>query len=176
MATFKGSGNQEWNIRICGPTIIDVRAEADAHFLLNDGEDNNTFARLEEDPALFCHVIYVLCKRQAVERKIENMTDFCFAVLEKGEALESAAKALKEAHENFTQPKKREFIKAVARRQAAAEDLAMEEAMAMIDDPQLEAEMKKAISSNIAGLRSKILTRLGSATDSPATAESLPED
>ena len=172
MATFNDSSNRDWEIRICGPTIEQVREEADKLFLLDDeAKGHNTFERLDADPALFCHVIYVLCKKQCVERKIDDIESFCFAALETGEAMEAAAEALTKAHENFTPPRKREFIKAVANKRNEVEDLALKKAMAMLGDPTLETEMSEAMDKKLAGVRSQMLTQLGSATSSPVSAE-----
>lgn len=170
MASFIDSKSREWTISICGPSIDDVR-EVDPQFLKDeDGAENNTASRLGEDPALLCHVIYTLCQKQREKRDV-SLDEFYTEVIGDGEAIEAAGEALTTAIENFTPPRKREFIKVVAKKRKAVEELAMAKGLAKINDPNLDAQIEKMLDDAI----SKAFARLGNATDSPDSAESTPE-
>lgn len=175
MASFIDSKQREWDIRICGPSIDLVR-ETDPLFLLDDeSKDQNTPVRLAADPSLLCHVIYALCKKQRDERGV-GLDDFYTEVIGDGESIEAAATALEVAITNFTPPKKRAFITAVANKQRAVEELAMTKAMARLNDPALENQISEALDKNLTAVFGKLMTQLANATSSPASAESHPED
>lgn len=151
MASFIDQKQREWDIRICAPTIDLVR-EDDALFLLDDdNRKQNTAARLENDPSLLCHVIYTLCKKQREERGV-TLDQFYEDVIGDGDTIAAAAEALAAAIENFTPPRKREFIRAVAEKQKAAENLALAKALAKLNDPTLEAKIEREIDERLANL------------------------
>ncbi len=173
MATFTDKDKREWDIRIDGPTIDAVR-EVDPLFLLDDDTtERNTALRLEADPALLCHVIYLLCKKQREERSF-SLETFYQDVIGNGEAIQAAGEALTTAIENFTPPRKREFIKAVAKKQNAVEELARAKALARINDPAFDPKISEALDRNLDSVIDKMLTRLGNVTSSPASAGSAP--
>lgn len=171
MASFKDKDGRAWELQICGPTIDLVREEVDPLFLLDDDtKEVNTSNRLNNDPALLCHVIYLLCRKQCEKREV-TLDDFYSQVIGSGETIEAAGEALAAAIVNFTPPKKRAFIQAVAAKQKAVEELAMAKAMAALNDPALEAKILASIDEAIA----KALTPPTGATDLPGTAESGPK-
>ena len=171
MAAFKDTSGREWEIRIDGPAILRVRENGDEKFLLKDDDENNTASRLSDDPALLCHVIYLLCEKQRNERGV-TLDSFYQEVIGSGEAIEAAGEALEKAIANFTPPRKRDFITAVASKQRKVEDLAMAQAMAKLNDPELEDRIAAAINERIDAALNK-LTRPSSATSSPDSVESI---
>lgn len=175
MASFTDKEGREWNLRLSGPTIDLVRQEADPKFLLDDGEDDNTATRLGDDAALFCHVIFVLCKKQRDDRSV-SLDDFYNEVIGSGEAIEAAGEALEKAIANFTPPRKREFIAAVQKKQRAVEDLAMAKALAKINDPELEAQILATLDRKIDAAIKNALTPPPNATSLPGSSESAPKD
>ena len=81
-----------------------------------------------------------------------------------------AGEALAAAIVNFTPPKKRAFIEAVAKKQEAVEALARAKGLAALNDPNLDTMIERSIEEAMR----KALTRLSGVTDSPATVESVP--
>ena len=170
MASFTDRDGRSWEVQICGPTIDLVREEVDPLFLRDDDtKDVNTATRLNSDPALLCHVIYLLCKKQCEKRDV-SLDDFYSGVIGNGETIELAGEALAAAIINFTPPKKRALIEAVAAKQKAVEELAIAKGLAALNDPRMEAAVQQGIDEAI----KKMWTRLNGVIGSPDTAESDP--
>jgi hypothetical protein len=158
MATFRDNKEREWTIRLDGPSILRVREESDERFLLNDDVEPNTATRLAADPALLCHVIFLLCQKQREERSV-SLDEFYEEVIGCGDTLAAAGDALEAALANFSHPRKRVFITAIAEKQRAVENLAMEQALAKIQDPALEEKIKLAIDAQIDAALNRLIQR-----------------
>jgi hypothetical protein len=92
VASFRDNAGQEWELRIDAPTIMRIREECDPQFMLGDeSSDGNTYVRMQQDPALLCRVIYILCGKQRLERGV-NEEEFYLQVM--GDAIDSATDAL----------------------------------------------------------------------------------
>jgi hypothetical protein len=172
MASFHDKSGREWELRIDAPQIFKVR-EIDPKFMLGDTEENNTAKRLGADPALLCHVIYELCAKQRDERSA-TLEQFYQDVIGNGEAIADAGDALAKAIANFTHPKTREFAERINHKQEEIRELAMEKALAKIDDPQLKEKVLASLETRLDAEIENLLTQLSSATSSPASSASTP--
>lgn len=173
MSSFIDQANREWSVNIDAILIDRVREEADPKFLLNDTDEDNTAKRLANDPSLFCHTIFVLCEKQRNERGV-TLDDFYREVIGNGEAIEAAGEALQQAIANFTSPRKRQFIEAITKKEREVEDLAMQRALAKVNDPALAEKILATLDTNLDAALAKALTPAKSATNSPALSESTP--
>lgn len=155
-SAFKDSKGREWTLQITAP-LIDAVREVDPKFLLDNPEaGDNTANRLAADSGLLCHVIYVLCRKQRESLGV-TLDEFYVDALGTGELIEAAAAALEAAIENFTPPKKRAFIKAVATKQRAVEDLAIAKVTARISDPDLEAKISAAMDAQLDSILAQMI-------------------
>ncbi len=171
MATFKDNADRTWEIKIDGPTIYKVREDCDPKFLLDDEKDDqNTFARMQNDDALLCRVLFLLCDKQRNERGITE-ADFHENVT--GDTIDRATEAMLAAIINFTPRRKRGLLEAAAAKMQKLQEVGVAEATAMMNDPRVDAQMVEAIKQ---GLNAKVqaVIRQMSATSSPASAESTP--
>ena len=172
MAGFKDKEGREWKLQLDAPTIIRVREECDPQFMVNDAtEGDNTATRLADDQVLLCLVLYQLCAKQCEKRELDRES-FLSEVIADGDTIQSAVEALGVAITNFTPPRKRAFISAVAKERQAAEEYAMAQGMARLSDPAMQTQIRQKIDEAL----NKAFARLGSATDSQDSAESPLKD
>lgn len=170
MPSFRDNKDREWELRIDAPSIDKVREDYDPKFLLNDNDQDNTASRLANDPALLCHVIYVLCGKQRAERNV-SLDEFYGEVIGSGEAIEAAGEAVAKAIANFTSPQKRKFIEAIAQKERQIESLAIEKALAKINDPSLQERILASLDNNLDEAINKALMPRSNATSSPDSSE-----
>ena len=173
MASFQDNEKRDWTIAIDALVIERIREDCDARFLLGDTEQHNTADRLRDDPALLCRVLYLLCDRQREKREISH-EDFYMEVLGNGDTIEAATEALIKAIANFTPPRMRAFLLAAADKQTKIERLAIDRAMAKINDETFETRLLKALDTRLDAEIEKAMTQLESAGDSPDSSASTP--
>lgn len=169
MATFKDDNGKEWDLQLDAPKIIAVREECDERFMLDSG-DENTFARLAADPVLLCRVLFVLCAEQREDRKVSEK-DFYRAL--GGDAIDSATDALLKAIVSFTPRRQRELLEVGAAKTDKIRQVAMQRAMAKINDPALEEKLLAMVDAEVDRLLGS-LTPPTPATSSPASSEFVP--
>ena len=175
MSLFKDKDGRDWQLRLCGPSISDIRSECDPDFLKNDDQNkDNTFARLRNDPVLLCRVIYILCADQRAKREITEK-DFYFDVLGDGDAIQAAADALNAAIVNFSQPWMRELLQAFTA-EAEMRQQAVQMVTSKMADLETQTQFHAALENALAEVSRKALTQLGNATSGPDTSASSPED
>lgn len=98
MAKFKDSTGQEWDLSLSTGMLGKLRTEA--QFVLSRANAARELTEMVEDPMKFGAVLWVLCERQAIDRKIEPEA---FAYLLDGDTIELATNALIEAAIDFFQ-------------------------------------------------------------------------
>ncbi len=135
MATFKDAEKREWQIRLDAPTVLAIREAGDEDFLKGDPAD--TVGRMESDPVLLCGVIYCCCKKQCIERGLDQEAFYLGVV---GDAIDAAAEALMQALLFFIRGRDRELMKARSEKQKRIIKLATAKALEKINDPDLEAK------------------------------------
>jgi hypothetical protein len=168
MASFKDNAEREWEITIDAPSILRIREDCDPKFLLNDGDEDNTYRRLQADPVILCRVIFLLCTKQRAERNVTE-EDFYLNVI--GDAIDSATDAMLKAIVSFTPRRTRQLLGAFAAREDAIRQRAIERAIEKVNDPELErkvlAEVDRLFDEGI----DKFLTRQRNVTDTPDSLE-----
>lgn len=168
MATFKDNADREWGIKIDGPTIYKVREDCDPKFLLDDEKDEqNTFARMQNDDALLCRVLFILCGKQRIA---QGITEEDFNENVTGDTIDRATEAMLAAIVNFTPRRKRGLLEAAAAKMQKLQQIGVEEATAMMNDPNLDQQMVEALRQGL-GARVEAVIRQMSATSSQATSE-----
>lgn len=167
MPTFKDTKDREWNLLIDGLLIEQIRDHGDPEFL--KGEPTETTSRIDDDPVLLCGVIWILCKEQATARGIDQKEFYTGVV---AHALESASRALTDAIQSFIPPRQRELLAVGAARNEKFREIAARKGMAVLNDPNLEAEMEAFVDAKLA----ELLTPLKSVGNTPASSVSTPKD
>lgn len=158
MKTFKDAEGTEWSVDVNTDTIQTVRDLLDID-LLQIGEDAALHNRLCMDPVFLVNLLYVVCKQQADERKME---DRAFGRRMKGDAIDSAVEALIEELVNYFPKSKRTVLQKAVDKAKAVQALAMERAVREIDGLDVEKLLVDAI-------------RGSSSTNSPASSASTPD-
>lgn len=168
MATFKANG-KDWIVAIDAPTIRRIRDLFDGLDLV--GLDGKAYQMMVDDPTLLVDVLWVLCAKQAEGHK---MSDEDFGRMLVGESLDHAAKAMKEAILDFSPSQTRALLTALADKNAAIREAGMRKAIEKINDPALQERAIAALEADMDEAIAKAMTRLSSATNTPASAESAP--
>ena len=171
MASFKGNTGQEWAVAIDGPTIMRIRQELDPKFLKDDHEEDNTYARLDSDPALLCMVMYALCEEQCKER---GFTDKQFYTQLVGDAIADATEALLKAILFFIPSQSREILKAAAEKRDRILQAGRSKILAVVNDPELETAVMASLESQLDETIQNLLTQRKTATATPELSESPP--
>lgn len=96
MKTFKDNKDREWDIEVNMFTVKKVKDLLGVNIV--DLDDNKTMSRIKDDMIFVIDVIYVLCKKQVKERK---MNEESFAEGLFGDPLAKAVAAFIEAWTDF---------------------------------------------------------------------------
>jgi hypothetical protein len=128
MKQFKDTQGRDWQVEINIGQIKAVRdaLHVDLYALFADEAE-----RLFSDPVRLVDTLYVLCRRQAEDRK---MSDVDFGGLFEGDVLEASANALVEAMLDFFPTSRRRILRATVEK---SKELA----------PQLETQVLERIAS-----------------------------
>lgn len=174
MATFQDAQGRSWELALDAPTIDTIRDEIDQDFL--KGDPLQTCKRLGEDPALICHLVYVLCRRQMAERAI-SQEDFYRAVI--GPSIDAAGEALEEAMLGFIPGRRRELMEVTARKSRLVEREGMKRVLSRVNNPRLEEALVEKIEAQLDEEFRELIgetIRSSSATATPDSSESAPTD
>lgn len=170
MSVFKDKNDREWMVSLDGPTIRRVRTECDG-IDLADGE-GKSYDRLVNDPCLLVDVLWSLCRDQAIAAGI---SDIQFGSALVGDAIERATAAMLESIADFFPQRSRALLTTVAAKNSKVRQLAMEKALAKIEDPELEIQVMQAMDDRMDAEVRSVLTRLRDATDTQELSESPPK-
>jgi hypothetical protein len=168
MAQFKDRAGSNWTIAIDAPTIRDIRSECQIDLAALDGK---TFEKLADDPVLLVDVLWVLCREQA---KTLSITSEQFGRLLVGDAIEAATDAMLAGIADFFPQRKSQLVTAMAAKASEIRGKGLELALSRINDPALSASLVNAMQANMDAEINATLTRLSSATNSPASSASVP--
>lgn len=171
MPVFKDANNREWRLSLDALLIRAVRSQCDGLDLAD--LDGKQFAALADDPCVLVDCLWVLCSKQAGD---SGLTQEQFAGALAGDAIELATTALVEAIVDFFPQQKRQLVRVRAEKHNKARQFAMAQTLDKLNDPTLEAAMLGAMERRADEEMQSLLTRLNSATNTPASAESTPED
>lgn len=176
MAAFVDKQGLDWVIEMDALLIDAIRADYDPKFMLDDfGQKQTTADRMAADPVLLCHATYLACQRQRDERNVSR-DEFYRTVLSDGDTLQSVGDAWESVLANFISPRKRELVQTIAAKQKQVEALTLAKAMARINDPMLVEKIVAQAESKLEAEFRRLLTQPESATDTPASSVSAPED
>lgn len=170
---FEDGRQRTWSLELDALAVEAIRADVDPEFLR--GNPQETFARLGNDPAQLCHVVYVLCRDQLRERGIEQK-DFYFA-LRGSETLDRAWEAVAAAIVGFIPSRAAKVIAALLTKERKIAELGTEQILARIEDPRFVAAMLSRLTAETDQNLSEIgLTLSDSATATPDSSGSAPAD
>ena len=170
MATFKDKSGREWQLSLDAPKIMRIREECDPRFLLNDGDQENTFDRLDADPVLLCRVVFLLCS-EGREKWNVSEEQFYGEVLGDGDAIDLAVEAMLQAILSFSRGRTRTVLATLAQKQQKVQRLLTEKVLTKINDPELEERIVAEAEARIDEVLGSRLTPPGSATSSPEPSE-----
>ncbi len=168
MSTFKDNAGNDWTLALDAPAIRAVRNECGGLDLVDLSGD--ACEKLASDPCLLVEVLWVLCRDKA-GGGIEA-AEFGRRLV--GDAIERATAALLEAIADFFPKRRRELARAMANKNREIRDLGLDRALAKINDPKLHERLTAALEAKMDEDIEVLLTRLNSATSSPASSESAP--
>lgn len=169
MPSFKDSNNREWLVALDGPKIKRIRDKLGFDVANSDG---TVYAALRSDAALLIDVLYLLCQRQAEERKL---SDEDFGALIFGEGLKVAREALADAIVDFIpDAEDREYLREAIKAHELERKAAMKPALAKIRDPKLMELIEEAAGAKMEEAIRRTLS--SSASSSPDSAESSPTE
>ncbi len=140
MKTFTDNTGRKWTIEVNVQAIKRVRGLIDVDLM--DAVGGDLIERLLGDPVLLCDVVYCLCKPEADERGI---SDEEVGRAMAGDAIEEATEALLEELVDFFPPKKRALLRKAMDKLDRFQDAAIELAHKKLDDPELEATLRKEL-------------------------------
>ncbi len=187
MARYTDAEGNEWTIELDAPTIRAVRSatcekpDCDHHRDHCQGVDlvdvdgaNNVFVRLGnvDNIELLIDTLWELCHEQANARSIDTTT---FAKGLRGDALDAAGVALREAICDFFPKEKRELLKTMGQRNEQLRELAVARGIARINSEETEKMVLDELDKKVDADIKKVLTRLNSASSTPDSAESTPD-
>lgn len=168
MPVFKDRNAKEWTVALDGPTIRAVRQERQVNLGAMDGK---VFAEMEADPVLLLDVLWIICRSQA---QAAGISDVQFGQALVGDAIDGATKALTDAWLDFFPTGKRSLLRSLADKQAALTAKATAQALAKVEDPDLETKLLEATEAKMTRELSELLTRLSGATNSLESSASGP--
>lgn len=166
MPAFKDTNGREWILKLDAPKIRAVRQELSVDLA---GIDGKAFHQLADDEVLLVDALWILCREQA-----NGTTSDQFGAALVGDPIEAATDALLAAILDFFPNRKRTLLKTLASKNAKVRELAMQQALEEINDPELEAKILAAQKASIQEGIAKALMRLNSAIASPVSVESVP--
>jgi hypothetical protein len=177
MPEFKDNNGKPWSIVLDAPTIFGVRRDTcdregckhkagDCAGVDLAGPDGVAYESLAADPCLLVNVLWLLCKKQAAEAGVDEPQ---FASGLTGDAIDQATAAMLAGIADFFPPAKRALILAVIAKNNKMREMGMAKALAKIDDPDLEARAIAAVEAEMDVAIESALTRLSSATNTPAS-------
>ncbi len=165
MKFFKDKENREWKISITLDTVETLRESLKVDLLDPTGQ---SIERLGDDLFLLGRTLWMLCEKQADERKI---TPEQFAEAVAGDPFDSALLAVTEAVTDFFPQRKRLLLQRANGKFQTLREKAEQLAMAKLDDPKLEAKLMEAMEKRMAADLESALTRLNSAGNLPESSE-----
>jgi hypothetical protein len=157
---FTNASGVEWSIKVTVDVIERVR---EIGVDLGD-VTAATLKRLSLDDVLLVRTLWLICEPQADALKV-SPAQFGEDML--GQALDDAIEALRGSLEDFFPTRKREFFRRMVEMDRQAQERAMREGLAAMDDPETQAAMDQAMAGRIKSEIQNALTRLQSATASP---------
>jgi hypothetical protein len=118
-----------------------------------------TIDKLIADPCALVDTLWVLCRKQALEK---NVTDEQFGAALVGDTIDDATSALIEAIVDFTPGQRRLLLRKAVDKSTEVMRKAESLALAKIDDPDLMKQVEQAITQRMDEDIKTALTRLNS--------------
>lgn len=162
MAKFTDQDGREWVLRVNRGTVKAVREALDIDLVDITGD---TVKRLYDDLIARVDVLWVLCRDEAEKR---GVTDEQFGVALVGASVDAGYMSLVEAIADFS-PSHGRVIRAVAEKANRVATAAQDMALKTLADPATDKRLMEAMEAEYKRLVNDALTRLSSATNSPAS-------
>lgn len=161
--TFTDETGRDWIVCVTIPDVTAIRETCNVDVLEVEG-----VAKLDRDMVKMVAVLWVLCERQA--SKIPLTPEDFGRMFSRGETLDAAAKALREALINFSRPHQRELIQGVLQKQEKLLNAQMRQAGTILAGDMLD----RFIAKETATLMRKSLGELSGrlSANSPEPSES----
>jgi hypothetical protein len=147
MKVFKDREGREWIVDVNIGSIKRVNDILNVDLLRLEG--GQLVDQLIGDPVTLCNVVYVLCMKQAQERGVSD-EDFGRAMA--GDSIDHATTALLEDFVDFFPSRKRPAMAKALAKIKQIEAAQLEAAERMIDDPQIDQLIQKAMNEATASL------------------------
>lgn len=173
MRTFKDRKEGEWTIDLNITSMEHVQQQLDVNMMLDD----RLLLHLGDNPILLRDVLFVLCKEQADERKIDVEA---FGKLFAGNSVMDATNALMGELVDFCpSPVRREAWREAQRKTARGDEMmakVLAKKFPKMTDEKLEALMKQVLDSNemLSVLENIIKGTFETSTSAPESSESTP--
>lgn len=162
MRSFTDNAGRVWTVAITVDSLRRVQALTGVQLLSAVEDQGALLGRLSSDPILLCDVLYAACKPQADAAKVSD-EDFGRAMA--GDAIEAATAALLEDLVDFFPLQRRTVFRRALEKVTAARTLAARRALAILDGPEMDAEIARRIDEAMPPPRG---TPVSSAPASPA--------
>ena len=173
MATFKDRNDKDWIIEFDGPTIERIQEAMKIDIAVEDGTG---LIEVSTNGSKIVRACWIFCEHQANQASI-TAEQFGKAMA-KGEVIEGAEKALRQALTDFTRPSRRDALTAVLQSQERMEAASRNELASRATDPATEALVTDAIrarmTETLEQLAIQIRTSRSSANDLPDTSVATP--
>lgn len=150
---FKDTEGREWTVAINIAVAKRLRDRLQLDIL--DKVGMTALSEIAEDPIRLADVLYVVCIKQAEERKVSD-EDFGAAL--SGDALEAASIAFMEGVADFFRPSQRAVLQNALAKHRTLEQAASKRAIEILDSGVVEEEIGRRIKS----AQSKPSTTIGS--------------
>ena len=176
-AHFKDKKGKVWTIEFDGPTLEKV-ADPDNGLGIDIASDDGTgLSEVCSNGAMIVRACWFFCEEQAIA---DHVTPEQFGkLMARGEVIEGAETALRQALLDFTRPSRRSALTAVLDSEAKVQEKSREAVIAQVTDPKLQArilEAQKARMTQEIDKIEKALSQFGSsANDSQPTADAVPK-
>ena len=169
MSSFKDTKDREWIIDVDIPIAKTIKRNLKIDLM--GAIDGSLFNQLASDYLLIYDLLYALCQDQADRRKIDEIE---FAKALDGTAIEAGWAAVCEALVGFFPHEKRSILRDALEQRRKFESIALETASQAINDPEVEEEMRRAMTAENERLKQH-LKKLGDlSTSLPESLESSP--
>lgn len=139
---FKDTEGREWTVAINIAVAKRLRDRMQIDLL--DKVGMTALSNIAADPIRLADVLYVICCKQAEERKISD-EDFGAAL--SGDALEAAATAFMEAMADFFPPSQRTVLHNALAKHKKLEQAAVKRATEILDSNLIDEEISRRISA-----------------------------
>jgi hypothetical protein len=136
---FKDTEGREWVVSVNIATVKRIKEKLQLDIL--DKIGITALEQIASDPIQLADVLFVVCERQAIERKVD---DTAFGESLSGDALEAGSIALMGAIADFFPPSQRAVLQNALAKSRNLEQAASKRALAILDSGVVERAMERS--------------------------------